>query len=191
MNTVAGAAMDREDNEEETGIGQPANTSALPTRDNRTSQPERDLQPGDPNLVGGAPAEKKKGMAEKVKGLFHGMKGHQEPDEDSAVGSGVGRTPESSPYGTGATDPDHTGHSIDPTGAPAGAAFGNRGAPPDAHPDASDENTASTTPQGVTNDQGGAALTDEHGNLKPGPAQDDVKHEGILSKIKDKLHGSK
>jgi hypothetical protein len=176
--------MDEQDYEEERGVGQPADKSALPTGDSYTSQPERNLQPGDPNLVGGAPPAEKKGMAEKVKGLFGGMKkGHHE-DTHSAVGSGVGHTPESSPYGTGSGD-EYTGRSLDPTGAP-----GRDGEFRDE--DASDEGVPHpTNPQGVTNEQGGAALTDEHGNLKPGPHQNAVKREGVLSKIKDKLHGSK
>lgn len=32
------------------------------------------------------------------------------------------------------------------------------------------------------------ALTDEQGNLKPGPHQNALKREGVFSKIKDKLH---
>lgn len=41
-----------------------------------TTQPERDLQPGDPNLLGAAPAEEKKGIKGRVKGLIgrHGRR---------------------------------------------------------------------------------------------------------------------
>ena len=178
MNISAGAgAMDGQGYEEEgeRGIGQPADRSALPTGDSYTSQPERGLQPGDPNLSGGDPPAEKKGMAEKVKGLFGGMKKGHHDDTDSAVGSGVGHTPESSPYGTGAGD-DYTAQSLDPTRAPGGE-FSNQ--------NASDEGV----PHSTNEQQGGAALTDEHGNLKS--HQDAVKREGIISKIKDKVHGSK
>ena len=176
--------MDGQDYEEDGRLG-PAEKIALPSEDTHTSQPERNLQPGDPNLVGGAPPAEKKGMADKVKGLFGGMKkGHHEADTDSAVGSGVGHTPDASPYGTPDGD-DYNGRSLDPTGAPAGASeFRSEDATDDGVPHPTD-------PEGVTNDQGGAALTDEKGNLKPGPHQKAVKREGIVSKIKDKLHGSK
>lgn len=124
-------------------------------------------------------------MAEKVKGLFGGMKkGHHEEIPDSTVGSGVGHTPESSPYGTNVTDAEYKGQqSLDPTGpdTAGGAGFRNDDIARDERPEFA----------GTTNDQGGAALTDENGNLKPGPHQDAVKREGIFSKIKDKMHGSK
>lgn len=53
---------------EHEGFGYPA-TDAEGTK---TAQPERDLQAGDPNLVGAAPREEKKGITGRVKGLFHG-----------------------------------------------------------------------------------------------------------------------
>lgn len=40
-----------------------------------------------------------------------------------------------------------------------------------------------------TNEPGGVALTDESGNLKPGPHTDAVKRESIVTKIKEKLPG--
>lgn len=112
---------------------------AAPTADSFTSQPERDLQPGDPNLTGGAPPDEKKTMAEKVKGLF--KKGHHDDDDGDA--------------------------------------------------DSTDASPSAPHLQGVPGEQAGAALTDEHGNLKPGPHTDSVKRETIITKIKDKLHGSK
>jgi len=48
-----------------------------------------------------------------------------------------------------------------------------------------------TNPTGVTNEQGGAALGDPHGNVHEGPRDDNVKKEGFMSKIMDKLHSPK
>ena len=168
------------------GLGQPAPSSAVPADGLHTAQPERELKTGNPNLVGSAAPAEKKGIADKVKGLLGGvMKGHQNTT-GSAVGSGVGNTPESSPYGTAAGN-EFTGHSLDPTAAPVGNNFRQ------------DENKKTTLgpwphptnpryPMGHTNADGGATLTDEHGNLHPGPQQDSVKKEGFFSKIMDKLH---
>lgn len=182
------------DYNEDRGVGQPAPWSAEPSDGLHTAQPERGLEPGNPNLTGATPTAEKKGMADKVKGLLGSvMKGHQSKTE-SAVGSGVGHTPESSPHGTAASN-EYTGHSaLDPTAAPAGNNFrqeGRRsenkktssGSPgPWPHP------TNPRSPMGHTNTHGGATLTDEHGNLQQGPQADSVKKEGFMSKIMDKLH---
>jgi hypothetical protein len=45
-----------------------------------------------------------------------------------------------------------------------------------------------TNPTGVTNAAGGAVLGDHHGNIHEGPRDDDVKKEGVVSKLMDKLH---
>lgn len=140
------------------GQGQKRSTSSKPTGDAFTAHPERDLQAGDPNFVGAAQPEPKKKMTEKVKGMFKGHHRDDEEDTDSAVGSGVGHTPEASPYGTTDGGNDALGNVMDPTA-----------------PGKEDSN----------------ALTDHQGNLKPGPHTDAVKRDSVLSKIKDKLHGSK
>lgn len=175
----------RESNEDR-GLGQPSPTSAVPAEGAFTEQPERDLKPGNPSLVGAAPPAAKKGMVDRVKGLFEGVKkGHHGQQTTSAVGSGVGHTPDSSPYGTAAHNPEFTGHSLDPTAAPAGNNFkpqGARSPGPWPHP------TNPRSPAGHTNSQGGAVLADEHGNVHPGPREDSAKKEGFLSKIKEKLH---
>lgn len=176
------------DSNEDRGLGQPAPSSAVPTSGDHTEQPERELKPGDPNLIGAAPrAEPKKlGMVDKVKGLFEGVKKGQHHKTGSGVGSGVGHTPESSPYGTAADNHEFTGHSLDPTAAPVGNNFRQQGAgSPGPWPHPTDPRSS---PMGHTNAQGGATLTDEHGNLHPGPKDDGVKREGFLSKIMDKLH---
>lgn len=56
----------------------PLQTSAEPTGVAHTRQPEKDLQPGDPNLMGAAPVSEKKGIADKVKGLLGGHKQQQQ-----------------------------------------------------------------------------------------------------------------
>lgn len=172
------------------GVDQPTASSAVPTDDSFTAQPEKQLNPGDPNLVGAAPPAEKKSMVDKVKDLFGGVKKDHHHSPHSSAGSGVGATPESSPYGTTSGD-GFTGHSLDPTGPPVGNDFGkdeghkkaSSGAPgPWPHP---------TNPRGETNAHGGATLTDNQGHLNPGPQEDSVKKEGFLSKIMDKLHNLK
>lgn len=181
------------DYNENRGLGQPAPSSAVPSDGKHTAQPERGLEPGNPNLTGGTPPAEKKGMADKVKGLLGGVRKGHHNKTGSAVGSGVGHTPESSPYGTAAGN-EYTGHSLDPTAAPVGNNFRQEGR--------NDENkktlsgspgpwphpTNPRAPMGHTNAHGGATLSDEHGNLHPGPQADSVKKEGFLSKIMDKLH---
>lgn len=160
-------------------------TSAVPAAGAHTEQPERELRPENPNLVGAAPPAARKGMMDKVKGLFEGVKKGHNQKTGSAVGSGVGHAPHSSPYGTAADNQEYTGHSLDPTAAPVGNNFRKQdgGSPgPWPHP------TNPRSHMGHTNAQGGATLTDEHGNLHPGPQDDGVKKEGFLSKIMDKLH---
>jgi len=160
--------MERLSSDDLDGQGQKRSTSSKPTGNAYTAHPERDLQAGDPNLVGGAPPEPKKTMAEKVKGLFKGHHRDDEEDKDSAVGSGVGHTPEASPYGTVDTGNNLSGNAVDST-APG-------------------KEESDVQPQGET---GSDALTDHQGNLKPGPHTDSVKRDTVFSKIKDKLHGSK
>jgi len=150
------------------GLEDKRSTSSKPTGDEYTAHPERDLQAGDSNLGGGVPPEPKKTMAEKVKGLFKGHHRDDEEDTDSAIGSGVGHTPEASPYGTVDTGNELSGNVMDPT------APGTEG--------------SDVQSQGET---AGEALTDHQGNLKPGPHTDSVKRETVFSKIKDKLHSSK
>lgn len=175
------------------GLEQPAPSSGVPSDGLHTVQPERGLEPGNPNLSGAAPQVEKKGMADKVKGLLGGvMKGHHDKT-GSAVASSVGHTPESSLHGTGAGN-EYTGHSLDPTAAPVGNNFRQQGS--------NDENkrtrsgspgpwphpTNPRSPMRHTNAHSGATLSDDRGNLQPGPQEDSVKKEGFLSKIMDKLH---
>jgi len=159
------------------GIGQPSPLSAEPTITGRVAKPERELETGHPSLTGAAPEEEKKGMGEKVKGLVGGMKKHhgQEP--------GFGHHRDGSPYGTGAEDvAKHpynkdssygTGASLDPTGPPAGSAFGEEDVG-SADPDSSDEKP----------NQKYGAVTDEQGNIP----KDLAKKDNFVHKIMDKLH---
>jgi hypothetical protein len=166
---------------EDRGLGQPGASSAVPAAGAHTEQPERELKPGNSNLTGGAPAGPKKGLVDKVKDLFDGVKKGRHNNTGSAVGSGVGYSPDSSPYGTAADNQGFSGRALDPTAAPAGNNFRQQGAGspgPWPHP---------TNPR-HSHGQGGATLTGEHSNLYPGPQDDGVKKEGFLSKIKDKLH---
>jgi len=107
--------MERLSSDDVDGQGHKRSTSSKPTGDAYTAHPERDLQAGDPNLVGGAPPEPKKKMTEKVKGLFKGHHGDDDEDTNSAVGSGVGHTPEASPYGTADAGNGSSGSVVDPT----------------------------------------------------------------------------
>lgn len=69
------------------GIGQPSSTSAAPTTDVHTAQPERDLEPGNPNLTGAAPPAEKRGIADKVKGMLGSGGGHHhKQNSDASVG---------------------------------------------------------------------------------------------------------
>jgi hypothetical protein len=179
MATADARGRDYNENRE---LDEPTLTSAVPSEGTHTTQPERGLEPGNPNLVGAKPAAEKQGVADKVKGLLGGvMKGHHNKT-GSPVGSGVGHTPESAS--------EYTGHSLDPTAAPVGNNFSQEGdkktisgSPgPWPHP------TNPRAPTGHTDAHGGATLSDEHGNLHPGPKADSVKKEGFLSKIMDKLH---
>lgn len=170
----ATAAFDERTSTEDRGV-------AVPAASAHTEQPERLLEPGNPNLAGaGQPsAAKKPGMMDKVKGLFEDAK----KGYNQKTGSGAGHSPDPSPYGTAADTQEYGGHSLDPTAAPVGDNFKQQGAKspgPWPHP---------TDPRvGHTNAQGGATLADEHGNLHPGPQDDGVKKEGFMAKIMDKLH---
>ncbi|KAG0579427.1 hypothetical protein KC19_4G098100 [Ceratodon purpureus] len=66
------------------GYGHPATNAEGTT----TMHPESNLQPGDPNLVGGAPADEKKGITGKVKDMVgrHGRKKHNHDAPGSAKG---------------------------------------------------------------------------------------------------------
>lgn len=71
------------------GFGHPATDAEGAT----TAQPERELQPGNPILMGAAPAEEKKGIAGRVKGIVgrHGRKKHgaQNQEHDAVAEGGI------------------------------------------------------------------------------------------------------
>lgn len=73
------------------GIGQPSSASAAPTGDAHTAQPERDLEPGNPNLTGAAPAPAKRGIADKVKGMLGSAGGHHHKQNNDASVGGLPR----------------------------------------------------------------------------------------------------
>lgn len=174
------------------GLDQPTATSAVPSDGAHTTQPERGLEPGDSNLIGAKPAAEKQGIADKVKGLLGGvMKGRHDragSGSGSGVGSGVGHSSESTPHGTAAHANEYTGHTLDPTAVPAGSNFDQKKGSSGSSPGPWPHPTNPRAHTGHTNAHGGATLSDEHGNLHPGPESDSVKKEGFISKIMDKLH---
>lgn len=95
---------------------------------------------------------------------------------------------ETAPYGRGPQSTNTQNYGVRNTGFNSGSNVNESGAVHGGWPHPTDPRTV---PGGVTNDQGGAVLTDAHGNLAEGPRDDNVKKEGFMGKIMDKLHSPK
>jgi len=92
------------------GIGQPSSASATPTGDAHTAQPERDLEPGNPNLTGAAPPAEKRGIADKVKGMLGSAGGHHHKQNNDASVGGLPR-PQAPVFGDDNNNNNNTGGS--------------------------------------------------------------------------------
>jgi hypothetical protein len=155
----------------------PLQTSAEPTGVAHTRQPEKDLQPGDPNLTGAAPVSEKKGIADKVKGLLGGHKQQQQHGNvtDHTQQHQPGVYGDATP-GTGTTD-TKVGCLDKIKGMAAGA--GGHGHTQGNTPVHTQEHTPGSTTESPYSSQGAAPTGVGH-NLDPtGPAPGQAGHQAF------------
>ncbi|CAM6049907.1 unnamed protein product [Sphagnum compactum] len=119
------------------------------------------------------------------------------PSATSTEAHGYDQRSESSPYDSSGAAPSatesvttasHPGSAHEPTTTTADS-YGQEHVRTQSSP----YDTAGANPEYLTKNQAGVApgattFTDSQGNLQEGPRDDNVKKEGLMSKIKDKLH---
>ncbi len=122
------------------------------------------------------------------------------PSATSTEAHGYDQRSESSPYDSSGAAPSaadsvtttsHLGSAHEPTTTTADS----YGQEEHVRTQSSPYDTAGANPEYLTKNQAGVAagpttFTDSQGNLQEGPRDDNVKKEGLMSKIMDKLHHS-